>query len=118
MGDLPAGPRQTAFDWAPYAETFVVLAEPSWKSALTARRVARIARSRGGVEALFVASKVRGPDDVQRVERMLGEPVLAWLPADPAVEEADRRGVALIDYAPDSSVVRAAAGLAAQLAKR
>lgn len=53
VGDLPAGPRQTAFDWAPYADTFVVLAEPSWKSALTSRRVglgeSRPARGTQGV---------------------------------------------------------------------
>jgi hypothetical protein len=29
LGDLPAGPRQTAFDWARYAERFLVVFEPT-----------------------------------------------------------------------------------------
>ena len=107
VGDLPAGPRQTAFDWAPYADTLVLVVEPTWKSALTARRIARIARSRKDVTVVPVANKVTGSGDAERVERLLGEPVLAAVPADESVAAADRLGRALIDHAPTSPAVTA-----------
>jgi len=36
IGDLPGGPRQAAFDWAPYARTFVLVVEPTSQSLLAA----------------------------------------------------------------------------------
>jgi CO dehydrogenase nickel-insertion accessory protein CooC1 len=115
VGDLSAGPRQSAFDWAPYADTFLLLVEPTWKSALTARRIARIVRSRGDVDIRVVASKVRDGDDAEAVAAMVGEPVFASIPLDSAVAEAERRGVPLIDHAPDSPATRAIAALAERL---
>ena len=115
VGDLSAGPRQSAFDWAPYADTFVLLVEPTWKSALTARRIARIVRSRGPVTVHVVANKVRTDGDADAVARMVGESVFASIPHDDAVAEAERRGVALVDHAPDSPAVRAVEELARRL---
>jgi CO dehydrogenase maturation factor len=106
IGDHPAGPRQAVHDWAPYADTLVIVAEPTWKSALTARRLVEIAGQRE-TGLVMVASKVRSPADVDRVAQMTGEPVTASVPADDAVAASDRLGVALIDHAPDSPAVRA-----------
>jgi CO dehydrogenase maturation factor len=106
VGDHPAGPRQTVHDWAPYADTLVIVAEPTWKSALTARRLVDIAVERGAT-IVTVASKVRGERDVERVERMMGHPVAASVPADDAVAACDREGVALIDHAPEAPAARA-----------
>ena len=106
VGDHPAGPRQTAHDWAPYADTLLLVTEPSWKSALTARRVADIGEARGSA-ILPIASKIEGPGDVSLVEQILGREVAASVPADEAVAATDRRGVALIDYAPQSEAVKA-----------
>jgi CO dehydrogenase maturation factor len=118
VGDLPAGPRQTAFDWAPYAETVLLVAEPSWKSALTARRIARIARSRERrPTVLVVANKVRGAGDARRVERMVGEPVFASVQRDEAVFAAERAGRALIDHAPRCAAARGIERLAEELSR-
>ena len=114
VGDLPAGPRQTAFDWAPYAETFILVVEPTWKSALTARRIARIARSRGRT-VFLVANKVHGDADRRLVERRVGEALLASIPVDGAVLEADGLGRALIDHAPTAPSARAIARLVDEL---
>ena len=116
LGDLPAGPRHIAFDWAPYARTFVVIVNPSSQSALAARRVARIARMRDGARAVFVANRVTGRADVTHVERQVGERVIAAVPADEGVAEAERLGRAPIDHAPDSSAVAEVEGLVATLA--
>ncbi len=116
LGDLPAGPRHIAFDWAPYARTFVVVVQPTFQSALAARRVARIARMRQGVTAVFVANRVTGPDDVAHVEKMVGEPVLAAVPSDEGVAEAELLGLAPIDHAPRSAAVAEIERLVAALA--
>lgn len=118
LGDLPAGARHTAYGWAPYAETFLVVVEPTWQSILTARRVGRIARRRRDIAVLFVANKVTAQDDVAFVSERLHEPVFADLPFDTAARDADRRGVALLDAAPDSNAVRAVELLLDRLEER
>jgi len=112
VGDLPAGPRQIAFDWGPYATTFVVVVEPSWKSALTARRVIALARARRGARTIAVVNRASDPADRGRVADMLDEPVLALVPEDPAIRAADRLGCAPLDHAPDALAVRAIHDLA------
>ena len=118
VGDLPAGPRQTAFDWAPYAEAMLVVVEPTWQSVVTARRIARIARSRRRGEVLVVANKASHPDDEEFIAARMGEPPYAVLPGDPDVRAADRSGVAPIDGAPRSPFVRAVEDLADALERR
>jgi CO dehydrogenase maturation factor len=115
LGDLPAGTRQTAFGWAVFAHDFLIVVEPEWKSVLTARRVARIASRRRGVTVSAVANKVAGEADLDLIGGRLEVPILAAVPADDAVSDAERRGVALIDAAPDSPAVRAVERLADQL---
>ena len=111
VGDLPAGPRQPAAGFSPYARLYVIVVEPTSQSALTARRVARIARGPLGADVLFVASKVVGSGD-RRLERLLGEPVDLVVPSDPAVADAERALRAVIDAAPQSDLVRAVERLA------
>lgn len=115
VGDLPAGPRQVAFDYAPFARTYVVLVQPGSQSALTGRRVARIVRLRGGTEVRFVANRVNGRRDVAHVERLLGEPVFWSLPVDEGVAEAEQLGIAPIDHVPDSPTIAGIAELVAAL---
>lgn len=112
VGDLPAGPRHLAAGFTPYARIYVVVVEPTSQSAMTGRRVARIARGPLGADVIFAASKITGADDLRRVERLLGEPVEIEIPDDPAVRHAERRRVAVIDDAPDAPVVRAVEALA------
>ncbi len=119
IGDLPAGPRQTAFNWAPYAEALVTVIEPTWPSVLTGRRIARIARSRrDDVVILVAANKVGSDSDRDFVEQHVGEQIFAALPLDPSVVGAERSGTAPIDSAPTSPYVRAVEELAVRLAER
>lgn len=105
IGDLAAGTRQTAFDWAPYAEIYLVVCEPSWASVLTARRLISLALKHRPDRILIVANKVENRDDVDWIASRIGsEPDLS-LPADRAVTDADRRGMALLDFSPASPVV-------------
>lgn len=113
VGDLPAGPRQAAFDWAPYAKTYLLVVEPTWQSILTARRVSKIVRSRRGVRTFVVANKVQEKADAALIEKRMGEKVIAAIPNDPGVRRADIEGAAVIDVAPRGPAVRAIEGLLA-----
>jgi CO dehydrogenase maturation factor len=118
VGDLAAGPRQPAAGFSPYARLYVVVVEPTSQSAMTGRRVARIARGPLGADVIFVASKVHGADERHLVERLLGEPVDVEIPADEAVRDAERRLVAVLDAAPGSPVVQAVEHLADLIEQR
>jgi CO dehydrogenase maturation factor len=116
LGDLPAGARQTAFDWAPYARHFLVVVEPTWQGMLTARRIIRIAREqREDATFSLIVNKVTPEADVERAEQFLGIPLLGTVPADSDVREAERAGIALLDRAPDSAAVKAITRLADRL---
>ncbi len=116
LGDLPAGPRQAAYDWAPYAQRFLLVVEPTWQSMLTARRIVRIASTMRDDRAFsLIVNKVTGDGDGARVQEFLGVPLLGVVPADDAVRASERAGVALLDVAPDAPATRAIERLAAEL---
>lgn len=116
IGDLPAGPRQIAFGWAPYARRLLLVVEPTWQSMMTARRVGRIARVRDpDIDLWLLVNKATGPADARRVGDYLDLPVRATVPADEAVREAERAGTALIDHAPSCPTVAVVEDLAEQL---
>lgn len=113
LGDLAAGPRQAAYDWAPYARWLVLVVEPTKQSLMTARRIRAIAAAaRPELTFSLVVNKAERAGDAQDVERFLGLPALAVVPADDEVRASERLGVALIDYAPGSAAVHAVEQLA------
>jgi len=105
VSDLSAGARQVAMNWTPFANITLAVFEPRWQSALAARRIVRIARSRPGMTALPIVNRVGSEWDPQRCDELIGEPAFASLPYDESLAEADRLGVALIDHAPESAAV-------------
>ena len=105
IGDLNAGTRQAAEDWAPYAETYLVVVQPTAQSALTAQRIVHLQPRRAAT--LVIANRVQGEQDVRRVEELVGESVFASIPADERVAAAERVGAAPIDHAPDSPAIAA-----------
>jgi CO dehydrogenase nickel-insertion accessory protein CooC1 len=111
IGDLPAGPMHVAESWAPYARTYLTVVQPSLQSALTALRVARIARDSQADRVLFIANRIRSDDDIRQIERWVGEPVFSSVPVDDDLAAAERLGVAPIDHAPDSPAITALRGL-------
>jgi CO dehydrogenase maturation factor len=107
VGDLPGGTRQPFFGWGRYARTVLVVAEPTAKSLLSARRLARLGLAANGPEqVLAVANKVRDATDADLVRRRTGLEVIAAVPWDEALGEAERLGRAPLDHAPGSPAVR------------
>lgn len=119
VGDLPGGTRQPFFGWADYAHTVLVVAEPTAKSLLSARRLARLASATNPPEALFaVATKVRQEEDVAMVAERTGLEIVAVIPWDEEFAQAERHGLAPIDAVPDSAAVAAVTQLVQCLAAR
>lgn len=101
VGDLPGGTRQPFLTWGRYAETFLVVVEPTPASLLTGRRLAKLAASAKAPRVVAVANKVREPQDAARVADRTGLEVIASVPFDDAVGEADRLGRAVLDHDPN-----------------
>jgi CO dehydrogenase nickel-insertion accessory protein CooC1 len=66
---------------------------------------------------MVVASKVREPDDVQMIAKGTGLEVIATVPWDEELAEAERRQLAPIDFAPASPAVRAVESLVERLSE-
>lgn len=111
VGDLPGGTRQPFLTWGRYAQTFLVVVEPTPASLLTGRRLARLTGMTQAPQVLAIANKVRGPGDVERVAERTGLPVVGAVPYDPALGEADRLGRAVLDHDPDAACVAAVRSL-------
>lgn len=119
VGDLPGGTRQPFFGWGGYARTVIVVVEPNAKSLLSGRRLARLALSQAAPERIVaVVNKARSEDDTELVRRRTGLDVIATVPWDEALGQADRLGLAPIDHAPGSPSVAAVGLLADELSER
>lgn len=115
VGDLPAGTRQAFQGWGRYADTLLVVAEPTSASVLTARRLSRLTGLRQLPGVALVVSRAREPGDGERVAERTGLPLLATVPFDEQVAAAGRRGVAALDHDPEGPAVRAVACLVSRL---
>lgn len=100
VGDLPGGTRQPFMTWGRYAETFLVVVEPTAASILTGRRLARLANMSEAPRLGLVVNRVREAGDVELVAQRTGLPVIGSVPFDPAMATADRLGVAVLDHEP------------------
>lgn len=107
VGDLPGGTRQPFLTWGRYADTFLVVVEPTPASLLTGRRLARLAVSASAPRVVAVANKVREPNDAERVAERTGLRLLGAVPYDAALGEADRLGRPILDHDPDGPTVTA-----------
>lgn len=111
VGDLPGGTRQPFFGWGAYADTIVVVIEPTAKSMLSARRLRRLTDTPAAPRVVAVANKVREQGDAVEIGARTHLEVIASIPADETVMEADRRGIAPLQHDPDAPAVRAVESL-------
>jgi CO dehydrogenase maturation factor len=95
-------------------DTTIVVVEPTPRSIDVAGRAVAIAVERRQGRIIVVANKVLDGDDRERVRAGFPHAEIVWVPEDPAVEDADRRGGSPFD-AP-SPAVAALTDLAARLA--
>lgn len=114
IGDLPAGVRQPAFGWTDFATVVAIVVEPTIKSQLTGRRVARIV-SGGPARTGVIVSKWRPGDDAEAIARAVGLPLLGVVPYDDQVRGAEAAGRAPLDAVPGAAAVRAVEDLVVTL---
>lgn len=122
VADMEAGLEHLS--WAggtlAYVDLLLIVAEPTAKSMLTAARTNALAAQLGIAEVALVANRVtpdrRAAADAFAADQGLS--TLAVLPEDPAVRQADQRGVSVLDHRPEAPIAQSLADLAARLQGR
>ena len=106
--DMEASVEHLSRGTMKHADALLVVLEPYYRSMETAGRIVPLARGLGIGRVFGVANKLRGPQDEQAVEDYCHKhdlPLVAKIPFDESVVEADRAGRAVIDYDVTSPVV-------------
>ena len=99
--DMYAGVEHLGRATVDFVDAMLVVVEPTRRSLGTAAQIKKLAADIGLTRLWLVGNKVRN----ELEEKFLQEespslPVLGFLPADLAVQEADRLGIAVYDYVP------------------
>jgi len=105
--DMYAGVEHLGRATVDFVDALVIVVEPTRRSLGTAAQIQKLAQDIALNQMVLVGNKVRGEDDLSFLRtNSLDMPLIGALPADPAVQDADRMGVAVYDYVPE---LRAAA---------
>lgn len=108
VGDLPGGTRQPFFGWGNFADTILVVVDPTAKALLTGRKLARLAQAKHAPERIYaVVNRVRTGSDVDDVTDRTGLEVIGAVPWDDDFGAAERAGRAPLDAVPGSAAVAA-----------
>jgi CO dehydrogenase maturation factor len=102
-------------------DALLVVTEPYYRSLETAGRVVPLARDLGLPEVWVVANKIRDERDKEAILQYgAGHDfeIIAAIPWDAQVADADQLGRSVIDHAPDSSAVAAIGALADVMTER
>lgn len=93
-------------------DVVVVVVEPTSKSLEVGSRAADVVREKGLGRVVVTANRVRDDDDLARVRAAFAGYQVWVVPDDPAIVDAERRGVAPLDASPQAPGVLALASLA------
>jgi len=99
--DMYAGVEHLGRATVDFVDAMLVVVEPTRRSLGTAAQIKSLANDIGLTRLLLVGNKIRTPDEADfLVSESPGLPVLGYLPADMAVQDADRLGIAVYDHVP------------------
>jgi CO dehydrogenase maturation factor len=99
--DMYAGVEHLGRATVDFVDAMVVVVEPTRRSLGTAAQIKKLANDIGLQRLWLVGNKVRDDDEIDFLHsESPGIPVLGVMPADLAVQEADRLGIAVYDYVP------------------
>src|SRR5574341_2405165 len=99
--DMYAGVEHLGRATVDFVDAMLVVVEPTRRSLGTAAQIKKLANDIGLTRLWLVGNKVRSQEEATFLERQTpGLPLLGILPADLAVQEADRLGIAVYDYVP------------------
>ena len=115
--DMYAGVEHLGRATVDFVDTMLVVVEPTRRSLATANQIVKLAKDIGLTHLWLVGNRIRNQEDVSFLEQEAGDlPLLGYLPDDPGVIEADRRGRSV--YALVPSLKEAAGRIADQLDKQ
>lgn len=99
--DMYAGVEHLGRATVDFVDAMLVVVEPTRRSLGTAAQIKKLAHDIGLTRLWLVGNKVRDPEEAAFLEAETpGLPLLGFMPADLAVQEADRLGIAVYDYVP------------------
>lgn len=119
--DMEASLEHLARGTVRHADALLVVAEPYYRSLETTGRLVPLAHDLGIKHVWVVANKVRSERDAAAIHEYCdrhGFTIVAAIPYDDAITEADRTGRSLIDVAPEAPAVAAVDRLADALVTR
>jgi CO dehydrogenase maturation factor len=99
--DMEAGLEHLSRGTGRHVSRFLAVVEPYYRSMETARRIADLAAELGVREVHAVTNKIRNDADREAVTRFClahGLPVLAEIPYDERLAEAERAGQSPVDH--------------------
>jgi CO dehydrogenase maturation factor len=99
--DMYAGVEHLGRATVDFVDAMIVVVEPTRRSLGTAAQIKKLAADIGLKRLWLVGNKVRNEDEIAFLNAETpGLPVLGTLPADLAVQEADRLGISVYDHVP------------------
>ena len=114
--DMYAGVEHLGRATVDFVDALIIVVEPTRRSLGTAVQIKQLANDIGLTKLWLVGNKVRDEVEAAFLEaNSPGLPLLGFLPADLAVQEADRLGTAVYDHVP--SLREAAEQIAHKLLK-
>lgn len=121
LTDMEAGLEHLKRGTLQHAETLLIVVEPYFKSLEAAGRIAELGRNLGVPAVYVIGNKAQSERDESAIRAYCAArdlPLLAIVPHDADVAEAERQGRAVLDIAPSSEAVAVLADLASQLLVR
>ena len=115
--DMEAGMEHFSRGTTRNSDTLLIVAEPYYKSLETAARISQLSSELGIARTFVVANKVRSSDEenMRKFADSRGMTILLQVPYDETVAEADRLGIAPMDYDGSAAVVVEVDSLAERL---
>ncbi len=99
--DMYAGVEHLGRATVDFVDAMIIVVEPTRRSLGTAAQIKKLAHDIGLTRLWLVGNKVRDEAESSFLEAETpGIPLLGFLPADLAVQEADRLGVPVFDHVP------------------
>lgn len=112
--DTEASPEHLTRGTSKYADLMLTVVEPWFKSLETGRRMAELGRGLGIDRIGLVANKVRDDSEREAVREFADRhdlELVATIPFDEQLLEAERQGVAPLDHAPNAPAIEAIGAL-------
>lgn len=99
--DMYAGVEHLGRATVDFVDAMIIMVEPTRRSFGTAAQIKKLANDIGLDRLYLVGNKVRNEEEIHFLQiETPGLPILGFLPADLAVQEADRLNIPVYDHVP------------------